>query len=210
MKTEAEQKLEERLAMKKHQEDLEKDTTFIVPEVNILHETSEPPRIHSTFVQQRLAGEPVIGPPTNITAEEFLSPKENNNLYGNKAATQAQDSSDDDDSLTNKFANKPFQSNQNANNLPRGRLGGGGAGAGGLGGDGYLTASTENLLNDLLSPMGNVAKENKVSSSSYVPSSGANNNSSYVPSSMRPAANATDTGVAPDLNFNGNDAGVNR
>jgi hypothetical protein len=44
-----------------------------VPEVNILHETAEPARSYSTFVQKRLAGEAVAGPITNITSDQYLS-----------------------------------------------------------------------------------------------------------------------------------------
>ncbi len=54
------------------QEELEKDQTFLVPEVNILHETAEPARVYSTFVQNRLANEPVQGPPSNIPTDQPL------------------------------------------------------------------------------------------------------------------------------------------
>ena len=53
------------------QEELEKGETFTVPEVNVLHETAEPARTYSTFVQKRVAGEPVAGPLTNVTADAF-------------------------------------------------------------------------------------------------------------------------------------------
>jgi hypothetical protein len=43
------------------------DTTTIVPPmVNLLHETMEPARADSTYVQARLAGEPRVGHPTNV------------------------------------------------------------------------------------------------------------------------------------------------
>jgi len=46
----------------------EKDSgqQFVVPVVNLLHETAEPARTNATYVQQRLAGEPRSGFPTNI------------------------------------------------------------------------------------------------------------------------------------------------
>lgn len=44
----------------------------MVPEVNILHETAEPARVHSTFVQNRLANEPVQGPPSNVPTDQPL------------------------------------------------------------------------------------------------------------------------------------------
>jgi hypothetical protein len=56
----------------KAQEELEKDRTFLVPEVNILHETSEPARVHSTYVQSKLANEAVQGPPSNVPTDQPL------------------------------------------------------------------------------------------------------------------------------------------
>lgn len=67
-KTEAEVKAEERLLAKKMQEELEKDTAITVPEVNLLHESTEQPRVHSTYVQGRLQGDPISGAPTNYHA----------------------------------------------------------------------------------------------------------------------------------------------
>lgn len=67
-KTEAEVKAEERLLAKKMQEELEKDTAIIVPEVNLLHESTEQPRVQSTYVQGRLQGDPISGAPTNYHA----------------------------------------------------------------------------------------------------------------------------------------------
>lgn len=64
-KSEAELKAEEKAMAKKVQAELEAETTFTVPEVNLLHEAAEAPRVHSNYVQSRLAGEPIAGPPTN-------------------------------------------------------------------------------------------------------------------------------------------------
>eukprot|EP01038_Epipyxis_sp_PR26KG_P012073 gene12073-16156_t len=64
-KSEAEVKAEERAMAKKMQEKIEEGQTFIVPEINLNKDTFEAPRSTSTYVQQRLAGEPRIGPPTN-------------------------------------------------------------------------------------------------------------------------------------------------
>lgn len=50
------------------QEQIEAEQTFRVPEVNILHEAAEPARTNSIFAQQRLAGEPRMGNPTNKQA----------------------------------------------------------------------------------------------------------------------------------------------
>lgn len=50
------------------QEELERGQTFEAPAVNVLHEAAEVPRVHSTYVQGRLAGEPRSGPPTNKPA----------------------------------------------------------------------------------------------------------------------------------------------
>lgn len=58
-KTEADIQEEERILAKKMQAELEKDTAIAVPEVNLLHEAIDPPRTESTYVQKKLAGEPV-------------------------------------------------------------------------------------------------------------------------------------------------------
>jgi len=94
VKTEAEIKAEERALAKKMQEELEKGESFTVPEVNILHEAAEPARGFSTYVQKRLAGEPVAGPISNVPSgnhmqgiksnqnDNFLSQEENDLLFG--------------------------------------------------------------------------------------------------------------------------------
>lgn len=79
------------------QEELERGETFTVPEVNILHETAEPARTFSTYVQKRMVGEPVAGPVSNIPSQHvnthgiksnnnqhdsFLSQEENDLLFG--------------------------------------------------------------------------------------------------------------------------------
>ncbi len=76
------------------QEELEKGESFTVPEVNILHEAAEPARGFSTYVQKRLAGEPVAGPISNVPSgnhmqgiksnqnDNFLSQEENDLLFG--------------------------------------------------------------------------------------------------------------------------------
>lgn len=69
-KSEAEIKAEEKAMAKRVQQELEKETQFSVPEVNLLHEAAEAPRVHSTYVQSRLAGEAIAGAPTNIPAAE--------------------------------------------------------------------------------------------------------------------------------------------
>lgn len=51
------------------QEELEKGQTFQTPVVNVLHEAAEAARTNSTYIQQRLAGEPRVGPPTNKQPE---------------------------------------------------------------------------------------------------------------------------------------------
>lgn len=43
---------------------MEKESNFVVPEVNILHETEEPSRVGSNYVHSRLAGEPRLGNPS--------------------------------------------------------------------------------------------------------------------------------------------------
>jgi hypothetical protein len=68
-----------------------------VPEVNILHETAEPARSYSTYVQKKLGGEAVAGQITNIpdpamlpkingasnqNNSNFLSEEENEFLFG--------------------------------------------------------------------------------------------------------------------------------
>jgi hypothetical protein len=56
--------------------------------VNILHETAEPARVHSTFIQNRLAGEAVQGAPNNIPTDQplykptFGHNLPSDNLYG--------------------------------------------------------------------------------------------------------------------------------
>ena len=42
------------------QDDLERDTNFTAPVANVLHEAAEPARTNSTYVMQRLAGEPRV------------------------------------------------------------------------------------------------------------------------------------------------------
>eukprot|EP01035_Chromulina_nebulosa_P024170 gene24170-31416_t len=64
-KSEADLKMEERSAAKKMQDDLERDNNFTAPVANVLHEAAEPARTNSTYVMQRLAGEPRMGPPNN-------------------------------------------------------------------------------------------------------------------------------------------------
>lgn len=58
------------------QDDLEKDSNFVVPEVNILHETEEPSRVGSTYVLGRLSGEPRMGNPSNDTEKQKMDLKE--------------------------------------------------------------------------------------------------------------------------------------
>lgn len=71
-KPESEVRLEEMAAAKKAQDKLESGQTFVAPVVNLLHETSEPARTNSTYVQQRLAGEPRQGHPTNIQPKPYI------------------------------------------------------------------------------------------------------------------------------------------
>lgn len=87
VKTEAELKEEERLLAKKMQEDLEKDTQFTVPEVNLLHETAEPPRIQAPYVQKKLAGEPVGINSMFSTNAPSVSNNINNNISSSNANT---------------------------------------------------------------------------------------------------------------------------
>jgi protein kinase len=70
--SEAEIKAEEKAMTRKMQLELERETQFAVPEVNLLHEASEAPRVHSTFVQAKLSGEAMAGAPTNIPATEAV------------------------------------------------------------------------------------------------------------------------------------------
>lgn len=71
-KSEAELQADERVMAKKAQEELEKGETFTVPEVNILHDTAEPARLHSTYVQAKLQGEAIAGPPSNYPTDQPL------------------------------------------------------------------------------------------------------------------------------------------
>ena len=71
-KSEAEQQADERAMAKKAQEELEKGQTFIVPEVNILHDTAEPARMHSTYVQAKLSGDAIAGAPSNVPTDKPL------------------------------------------------------------------------------------------------------------------------------------------
>jgi hypothetical protein len=97
VKTEAELREEERALAKKAQEELGRGQNFTVPEVNILHETAEPARSYSTYVQKKLGGEAVAGQITNIpdptvlpkinaasnqNNSNFLSEEENEFLFG--------------------------------------------------------------------------------------------------------------------------------
>lgn len=67
LKNEIENKAEERIANKFQADNItEALGTDEVPEINHLHEKPYMPRSQSTFVQAKLNGEPVAGPPTNV------------------------------------------------------------------------------------------------------------------------------------------------
>jgi len=69
-KNEAEVAYEARIAAKKLEKELEKGQTFDPPDTNLLHETAEPPRMGSTFVQDRVDQIPRVGNATNIPAPQ--------------------------------------------------------------------------------------------------------------------------------------------
>ena len=69
-KNEAEVAYEARIAAKKLEKELEKGQTFDPPDTNLLHETADPPRMGSTFVQDRVDQIPRIGNATNVPAPQ--------------------------------------------------------------------------------------------------------------------------------------------
>lgn len=68
-KTETEIYEEERAAAKALQKELEKGQVYETPEFNLLHETSDQPRMAANFVQDRVDGIPRQGNPTGVPAE---------------------------------------------------------------------------------------------------------------------------------------------
>jgi serine/threonine protein kinase len=87
-KSEQEIAYEERLAAKKLEKDLEAGQSFDPPDTNLLHETADPPRMGSTFVQDRADGIPRIGNPTNIPDQ----PERQINRMATKALRASTDS----------------------------------------------------------------------------------------------------------------------
>eukprot|EP00605_Chrysophyceae_sp_TOSAG23-4_P002236 GSChrysophyteH1.ASY1.ANO1.2480.1 assembled CDS len=79
---------EERLAAKALEKELEKGQTFDPPDTNLLHETADPPRMGSTFVQDRADGKPRVGNPTFIPD----NPERQNDRMAAKAARASSDS----------------------------------------------------------------------------------------------------------------------
>ncbi len=67
-KSEQDMAYEERLAAKALQKELDKGQSFDPPDTNLLHETADPPRMGSTFVQDRVDLVPRVGNPTNVQA----------------------------------------------------------------------------------------------------------------------------------------------
>ena len=147
------------------QEKLEEGQTFMAPLPNILHETAEPARTKSTFVQQRLAGEPRQGNPTNIQASD--SEVSLGNKHTSSATKLDQQSSMDtasnefdtsfdfDDSLTNKTG---------------------------------ITNNNNNNNNSVLSGAGNLPSFN---SNKPAPTSTLNDNNSYSSSAAAPSFSAS-------------------
>lgn len=106
--------------------------------VNLLHETEEPSRTGSTFVQARLAGEPRQGPPTNIqptagsNSPGFDEAALDNLLFGDKSPIAANPNPSASNpstlkttlpkksmplsSLTSNNSNAGFESNFDSNN----------------------------------------------------------------------------------------------
>jgi protein kinase len=137
-KSEAEIKAEEKAMAKKIQQELERETQFSVPEVNLLHEATEAPRVHSTFVQAKLSGDVIAGPPTNFPASEAV-------IAGNIEHRQGGFSQANGNALSSATISVPFSKPSAA-----------AAGGGGGGGDEFeddILAQLAEINNSTITPL---------------------------------------------------------
>eukprot|EP00604_Paraphysomonas_vestita_P001385 CAMPEP_0174818456 /NCGR_PEP_ID=MMETSP1107-20130205/1122_1 /TAXON_ID=36770 /ORGANISM="Paraphysomonas vestita, Strain GFlagA" /LENGTH=445 /DNA_ID=CAMNT_0016030291 /DNA_START=447 /DNA_END=1784 /DNA_ORIENTATION=+ len=143
-KTEHEQRIEEAEYEKQQEALLDNNELSLAPPPSILHDSVGQPRVNSTYVNDRLAGEPRQGYPTNIpvSSSNISSSNTNNDSLtnefssGSKYSKQAryQPGGDNNNLLGGAGGGSGFGGGYGSNNVSSGigGIGGGGGGAGGL------------------------------------------------------------------------------